>query len=328
MSNPSASPEAANPRHAAPELGPGAALMGADLRGQDLSGLDLSGANLSTADLTGARLAGTNLAGATLFQATLANSNLLGADLTGADLTEVRADRAVMGSCRLDDATLFSARLADATLTASTLVGADLRSADLTGARLRDADLTGAECRAADLTGADLTSATVTDADFGDVTLASARLRGVAGYPTANWIGVDVHDVDFNGAYALRRTIIDENYLHEFRSAGRTNNAVYLLWKVTSDCGRSLARWAVLTLVMAVSFALAYTQVEIDYGAYETALSPLYFSVVTLTTLGYGDVLPASLGAQVVVLLEVVTGYIMLGGLLSIFATKMGRRAE
>ena len=57
-------------------------------------------------------------------------------------------------------------------------------------------------------------------------------------------------------------------------------------------------------------------------------LSSFYFSVVTLTTLGYGDVLPASLGAQVVVLFEVIMGYIMLGGLLSIFATKMGRRAE
>ena len=54
----------------------------------------------------------------------------------------------------------------------------------------------------------------------------------------------------------------------------------------------------------------------------------MYFSVVTLTTLGFGDVLPASVSAQVVVIAEVIIGYMMLGGLLSIFATKMGRRAE
>ena len=52
-----------------------------------------------------------------------------------------------------------------------------------------------------------------------------------------------------------------------------------------------------------------------------------YYSVVTLTTLGYGDVLPASQTAQVLVIAQVIIGYVMLGGLLSIFATRMGRRA-
>lgn len=329
MANPS-SPATAAPEacHDALELGPGSTLIGADLRGRDLSGLDLSGTDLSNADLTNARLLGTNLTGAVLFRCTLAGAHVLGADLTDADLTEVRARAAVLGSCRLDRANLFSADLTDATLSEASLVGADLRSASLSGARLRGADLTDAELRAADLTGADLTGASVDRADFADVRLSRAAVRGITGYPNANWLGADISDIDFNGAYALRRTIMDENYLHEFRSVSRWSNALYLAWKLTSDCGRSLARWAVVTLVMAVGFALAYTQVDIDYGDYETSLSPLYFSVVTLTTLGYGDVLPASLGAQVVVLFEVITGYIMLGGLLSIFATKMGRRAE
>ena len=49
---------------------------------------------------------------------------------------------------------------------------------------------------------------------------------------------------------------------------------------------------------------------------------------VTLTTLGYGDVLPKTPTAQVLAMLEVVTGYVMLGGLLSIFSSKMARRAD
>lgn len=315
-------------RHAAPVLGPGCSLIGADLKGRDLSGLDLSGADLSNADLSEARLLGTNLSGAVLFRCDVTGANMLGADLSNADLTELRARAAVLGSSRLDGANLFSADLAEATLSEASLVGADLRSAGLAGARLRGADLTEAELRSADLTGADLSGATVDHADFADVQLSGAAVRGITGYPHANWLGVDISDIDFNGAYALRRTIMDENYLHEFRSASRWSNVLYLAWKLTSDCGRSLTRWAIVTLVMAVGFGLAYTQVNIDYGDYETSLSPFYFSVVTLTTLGYGDVLPASLGAQIVVLFEVITGYIMLGGLLSIFATKMGRRAE
>lgn len=327
MANPPV-PPVAERRDLAPELGPGRSLIGADLRGRDLSGLDLSGVDLSNADLEGARLLGTNLSGAVLFRASLRDVNALGADLSNADLTEARANNAVFGSCRLDGANLFAADLRAATLTEATLVQADLRSAKLDEARLRGADLSEAELRGADLVGADLTGAIVHHADFADVRLSRASVRGVVGYLHANWLGVDISDIDFNGAYALRRTIMDENYLHEFRSASRWSNLLYLAWKLTSDCGRSLARWAVVTLVMAVGFGLAYTQVDIDYGDYETTLSPFYFSVVTLTTLGYGDVLPASLGAQVVVLFEVISGYIMLGGLLSIFATKMGRRAE
>lgn len=329
MANPPAPIGAvAEPRHAAPVFGPGCSLIGEDLKGHDLSGIDLSGADLSNADLSNARLLGTNLSGAVLFRCNLTGVNALGADLTNADLTEVRAPTAVLGSCRLDGANLFSADLADATLSEASLVGADLRSASLPRARLRGADLRETELRSADLTGADLTGASVDHADFGDALLPGAAVRGITGHPNANWIGVDISDIDFNGAYALRRTIMDENYLHEFRAASRWSNVLYLAWKLTSDCGRSLTRWAAITLAMAVAFGLAYTQVNIDYGDYETSLSPFYFSVVTLTTLGYGDVLPASLGAQVVVLFEVIMGYFMLGGLLSIFATKMGRRAE
>lgn len=65
-----------------------------------------------------------------------------------------------------------------------------------------------------------------------------------------------------------------------------------------------------------------------DFGAHQTLLSPLYFSVVTLTTLGYGDVLPVSIAAQIACMVQVVIGYVMLGGALSIFTTKMARRAS
>ncbi len=82
------------------------------------------------------------------------------------------------------------------------------------------------------------------------------------------------------------------------------------------------------TLLIAVGFAYVYTRVDVDFGSHETALSPLYYSVVTLTTLGYGDVLPVSLAAQGAAMVEVLLGYIMLGGLLAIFATRMARRSE
>jgi hypothetical protein len=83
----------------------------------------------------------------------------------------------------------------------------------------------------------------------------------------------------------------------------------------------------VVTALIALTFAVAYTFVDIDFGRYETAISPLYYSVVTMTTLGFGDAVPASTAAQALAMAQVLLGHVMLGGVLSIFATKMGRRS-
>ncbi len=47
-----------------------------------------------------------------------------------------------------------------------------------------------------------------------------------------------------------------------------------------------------------------------------------YYSVVTFTTLGYGDIFPTGLIGEVLVSVEVILGFIMLGGLISIFTNK------
>lgn len=309
-----------------------------DLRGADLSDEDLSGVNLAGLDLTEARLTRTNLAhaklsfcilrGAHLGQANLDGAELLGSDLSEADLSECSAERTGLGGTNLTRATLNGARLKDATLSRATMSGALFGGAHLESARLCECDLSKADFTNADLSRADLRQSDVTRACFHDTNLRDANLRGVRGYTSASWLGADTRDANFRGASLMRRHIEDENYLHEFRTQSRANAMLYLVWWITSDCGRSLYRWAACTGLLALLFAVAYRSVAIDFGPNETVLSPLYFSVVTLTTLGYGDALPVSVMAQLVVMAEVITGYVALGGLLSVFATKMGRRAE
>ena len=118
------------------------------------------------------------------------------------------------------------------------------------------------------------------------------------------------------------------NFLEDFRSESRTSEWAYRVWWLTSDCGRSMARWCVCTLAAVAFYTLLFSFVGIDYGDHPTRISPIYFSVVTLTTLGYGDATPASMGGQIVSMMAVVTGYFMLGGLLSILGNKMARRGE
>lgn len=299
-----------------------------DLVGVDLAGKNLSGVDFAGADLRRAQLGRSNLAGCSFRGATLDAANLVGADLTASDFTECTAKRAIFGETKMQGIVFFAADLSQATLSGADATGGDFRAAELSGVRFLGADLTDCDLSRATLREADLTGATVANAIFTESDLSSSSLRGVRQYDSADWVNVSIRDIEFSGAYLVRRAIMDQNYLHEFRNSDRNHEILYQIWKATSDCGRSFVRWGFLTAVVAMVFGILYTQVALDYGSNQTVLSPLYFSIVTLTTLGYGDVLPASLAAQILVLIEVVVGYVMLGGVLSIFATRMGRRAD
>jgi hypothetical protein len=91
-----------------------------------------------------------------------------------------------------------------------------------------------------------------------------------------------------------------------------------------------------LTRVAAVSFGLAalygliyrvFPQI-LDYqGSANSWFTPYYFSLVTYTTLGFGDIKPATLAGELIVGSEVVLGYTTLGLLLSVPAQNIARRS-
>jgi len=306
----------------------GVDLRGANLAGYDLSGCDLRGADLSRADLTDAILFGGDVRDATLFEARLDGTELSGARLERANLDRARGHRTGLGCARLDGARVTSAELTEATLTRASLVGTTLRASDLRGSRAREANLTRADLTSAKLEGVELDLSNVTAATFDRADLQRSHLRRLQGYKTASWISTDLRDVDFSGAYLLRRFIMDQNFLEEFKHQSRWSKLVYRVWWLSSDCGRSLLRWALCTFALAVVFALAYGAADLDYGSHVSWYTPFYFSVVVLTTLGFGDIVPDSTFTQVLATIEVVIGYVMLGGLISIMDNKIARRAE
>ena len=309
-------------------------LRGANLANQDLAGVNLSGIDLSDADLQGANLANarlfkTNLSGANLQGANLESAELSGANLDRANLEDAKLSRAGLGLASLRGARLFQVNLKFATLTKSDLSEADLRCAEMESARVREACLEKADFTNAVLHRADISNCKVHKALFTGADLKDCNLSGLRDFTSANWVGADMRGVDFAGAYLLRRFAMDQNYIKEFRESSRLSGYIYYVWWFTSDCGRSLGRWLALIGVLALIFAGIYTQVEINYGMHdESWFMPLYFSIVTMTTLGYGDVLPVSITAQIISMIQVLISYIMLGGLLSIFSNKLARRAE
>ena len=308
-------------------------LRGIDLSRQDLAGLDLSGYDLSFAmmnrvNLTRANLSYGDLRHASLEMAILDECEFIGANLSHAQLNECSAKNCGFGGADLSYTSLINAELSQAVLSRSLLAGADLRAANLTGARLSEADLSHAVFTRACLNEADLKKSNVNHTRFGLADMRRCRLLGIMNFKTAEWVGADIRDMDLRGAYLVHRYISDENYLFEFKSQSRVHQTIYWVWWFTSDCGRSLTRWFVWLLGATLTFAVMYGFVAIDYGPHETWFSPVYFSFVTLTTLGYGDAVPISVPAQVVVSLQAITGYMGLGGLLSILGNKMARRAE
>jgi uncharacterized protein YjbI with pentapeptide repeats len=306
----------------------GITLLHEDLSGLDLSGYDLSYSNLTSSNLTGTVLGYSKFKMASLEQTILDECEFVGSDLSGANLNECSARRCGFGGANLSRANMINADLRDSSFSRSTLSHVDLRASNLENARLSEADLSWAIFTRAKLLKSDLKQSNVEGTNFELADMQGCRLLGIKNFKKAKWIGADIRGLDLRGAYLVRRYIADENYLYEFQASSRFHRVVYLLWWASSDCGRSLLRWFFWLSCVTLAFAGIYTQVDIDFGPHETPFSPVYFSFVTLTTLGYGDAVPASLTAQIIVTLQAITGYMGLGGLLSILGNKMARRAE
>jgi uncharacterized protein YjbI with pentapeptide repeats len=127
----------------------------------------------------------------------------------------------------------------------------------------------------------------------------------------------------------ISRKIKDDMYLLSFK---KKHPKTHFIWWLFADCGRSLLRWALWSILFAVLFASVFFSMGPDAFSINSKLpysgiTMLYYSVITFTTLGFGDVIPNTIVASIVVMLEVILGYIMLGGLISILANKLARRS-
>ena len=143
------------------------------------------------------------------------------------------------------------------------------------------------------------------------------------------------------------RKIKDDMYLLSFL---KKHPKLHFLWWLFADCGRSFFRWALWSLGFALLFGIIFSpspewfpdwwinlceKIGPNFEQTSKAFSGkspdffslLYFSIVTFTTLGFGDIVSANMTARILVTLEVILGYIMLGGLISILANKLARRS-
>ena len=318
----------------------GADLIHADLQDAQLHNADLRGANLLLADFTGAALKGADLRDTTnpddvtelghvrrgprFKEANLENADMRGAFCYGSDFS----------SANLLGTNFRGALLQEANLSSLNMRELNFENADLSWAKLSDSDLTGANLTGANLSSADLESAKLTEAKITQANLQSANLQdtevsGIEYDRSTLFRGIRV--ATCYGSSRFRRFAQDQDYIEELKQA---SPLAYRLWWIMTDCGRSMLRVVTWSLTFTVLFGLGYYLLGRDAfsianveGIGWSFFTTLYYSLVTFTTLGFGDITPNTKLAATIVMAEVVIGYVMLGILISILANKVARRS-
>ncbi len=218
-----------------------------------------------------------------------------------------------------------------------------LDGANLEEANLHWVNLKGANLRQANLSKVELHFTNLNDIDWQRYTpwvmLRDGFRRRDNRLPITRWdsiCGIDTAKIDS----VTRREIKDIAYIEDFRSR---HKFLAWLWRWSCFYGQRIWLWALWCFVVAMVFGGIYSSgglVALSTSDMQSLvcgnpittelpswLTPYYFSVVTFTTLGFGDIRPLNWLGELVVVFEVIAGYIALGLLISILANKVARRA-
>ncbi|KIX12640.1 pentapeptide repeat-containing protein [Dethiosulfatarculus sandiegensis] len=293
----------------------------------------------------------------------LFNSNLENVDFSGADLRYINF--AYANLCKtnfllakleggnfewavLNGANFILADCRNAVFKYAFFIGAILCTAKFTGSDLRAVEFKGSNCSGAkfgnsDLEGSDFVNANLTEVEFRESNIGSADFSNAILF-NANFRHAISTNVKFNrktkvlgcnafasiGSAKFKDFVRTQEFIEELRQS-KFGNILYWIWLITCDCGRSIWPWFTLSLAFICMFAGIFFSLgksafsvppELGFN-FETML---YYSVVTFSTLGFGDITPLTHVAARWVMAEVFLGYLMLGGLITIFATKITRR--
>jgi len=296
-----------------------------DLNNAKLMHMDLENANLAEADLKKANLSFTNFKNANFAFSNLENAVFSFANFEGASFSGAHLENAY-----LEDANLVGARLPGANLKNAKLANSNLKNAYLV-----DANLEGTILNAVNFRNANLSSVTFDQKVLWDLAKAT-RFNLKKLWDQRDNILLDttirckgVNAATCYGSQQFKLFLQDQDFLEEFLEKKWGKN-IFFIWWILADCGRSLGRWAGWSFLLALLFAFFFWHLGPD--SFDTEhlefnfLNMFYYSVVTFTTLGFGDIIPKTTTAAMCVTIEVILGYVMLGGLITIFASKLSRR--
>ena len=221
---------------------------------------------------------------------------------------------------------LSLAKLSNQNLKKANLSNSDLGGVDFTKSFLYETDFSGSDMAACNLTEVNMSLSNLQGATLWGANFHRANVSDVQWNQNTKFKGIDVSSCFSNEIF--KRTAQNRSFLEEYKIKYPKR---YWFWKASCDCGNSLFLWMMWSLITALLFALLFWRLgdsHFDTGSHlkPSFLSMTYYSIVTFTTLGFGDITPKTSLAALFVTIEVVIGYLMLGGLIAIFSTKFVRK--
>jgi len=304
-------------------------------------------ANLKNVLLNGANLKKTNLYNANLHQIELEEvdlrfANLCDANLENAKMYEVNLQDAILSGTNLHKALLFivnlkNARLTDSNLKEAYLWEVNFLGADLVGANLRDTDfdkktnLHNVNLRNCRLDNSTLKNAymnldkIVIQEKENDYLVAKDIYLLLKNYFTRE----GMHDI--SGEYYYREKLMETKYNWKDKKYFKWIFNMFL--NLVAGYGERplqvLVWWAGIIFGYAAIYYFyngIYVRIANNIASYNPKfLEALYFSIVTFTTLGFGDLAPKPGFFQIFASFEALLGAIFMAMFIYVFARKMIR---
>jgi uncharacterized protein YjbI with pentapeptide repeats len=306
---------------------------------------DLSNTDLSDMNLSGINFDEVNLEGSEFFQTDLSNSNMKMANLSKSEFSGAHFEKASLYKANFSKSSLIQVNFENSDLRNVQFSDSDMRGCNFLSADLRETDFKSCNLLEANFSKANLSFADVSDADLSHANFNETNLRGLAfgNYKSMHGKYLGIHGLDSSFGNALFvRDAMDQDYLDTLKQSieetpnsfsKKTKQIGFFLWSLF-DYGRSLLKVCFFALLIALGFATVYyfdmylNLGIIDYSSSaQSWFTPFYYSIVTYSTLGFGDITPSHWFGEIVVVIEVILGYVTLGLLLSILANKVARRS-
>ena len=204
----------------------------------------------------------------------------------------------------------------------------DIRGIDLSAQSLESADLSGVDLFAAALRGTNLSKSDLSDSWLSESDIRAAVFDfAVMDHARVDTVLFDtetsLRHVNLNAINFTMRPLLEDLAMGQQRIADLEANHKFLAaaLRISCDYGRSFGRFFLWVFGLIGLFGLLYA---IPGTTSATGIpNNIYFSVVTFTTLGYGDIVPLSVLGKVLVLIEVMVGYVMLGLLVGIISRRV-----
>lgn len=305
-------------------------LIGVDFSGCDFYGCNFDEQNLKYTNFEKCPIYKSSFNKAKLENSIFNKASLIGSQFNEATMTSMQCKNTNIVKCEFKKTIMNRSNFAKSKFNSTELKRADLNLSNLTQAKFIDSNLSEAK----------LERVSIQETLFYNIDVNKETSFLFSNLKKAEWVN----------NRSLIREFEEKQYIHDLYIYYRDNNTMLRLldiWKYTSNYGKDIKRWIFCSIGVILFFSSFFFLDHIIscfcgtsplYSflcceiiprfdiKYQTLLSPLYFSAVTFTTLGFGDIVPINAAGQLLVMLEVIIGYVMLGGLVSIFANIFSRR--